>query len=29
LILDRRLHEQFKACLDQVRETGGHRGRLQ
>lgn len=29
LILDRRLHEQLKACLDQVRETGGHRGRLQ
>lgn len=29
LILDRRLHDQFKACLDQVRVTGGHRGRLQ
>ena len=29
LILDRRLHDQLKAFLNQARETGGHRGRLQ
>lgn len=26
LILDRRLHDKFKACLDQMVEIGGHRG---